>query len=63
MAYGDFKDLKKITIADKALRDKTFDISKNPKYDGHQRAFAALLYTFFDKKTLVGTVKREVLFL
>ena len=51
MAYGDFKDLKKITIADKALRDKTFDISKNPKYDGHQRAFATLFYTFFDKKT------------
>ena len=63
MAYEDFKNVKRITIADKALRDKAFDISKNPKYDGHQRAFAALFYTFFDQKTLVGTVKRDVLFL
>ena len=50
LAYGDFKDLKRITIADEALRDKAFDISKNPKYDENQRAFAALFYTFFDKK-------------
>ena len=28
MAYEDFKNLKRITIADKALRDKAFDISK-----------------------------------
>ena len=63
MAYEDFKNLKRITIADEALRDKAFDISKNPKYDGHQRAFTALFYTFFDKKPLVGTVKRDVLFL
>ena len=61
MAYGDFKDLKRIRIADKALRDKSFNIAKNPKYDGHQRAFVALFYKFFDKKALVGTVKREVI--
>ena len=34
MAYGDFKDLTKRTIADKILRDKAFKIAKNPKYDG-----------------------------
>ena len=50
MAYGDFKDLKRITIADKALRDKAFNIAKNPKYDGYRRAFSALFYKFFDKK-------------
>ena len=61
MAYGDFKDLKRITIADKALRDKAFNIAKNPKYDGYQRAFASLFYKFFDKKTLVGTVKSVVI--
>ena len=33
MAYGDFKDLKKRTTADKVLRDKAFNIPKNPKYD------------------------------
>ena len=61
MAYGDFKDLKRITIADKALRDKSFNFAKNPKYDGHQHAFVALFYKFFDKNALVGTVKREVI--
>ena len=61
MAYGYFKDLKRITIADKALRDKVFNIAKNPKYDGYQRAFASLFYKCFDKKTLVGTVKTVVI--
>ena len=32
MDYGDFKDLNRRTAADKVLRDKGFDISKNPKY-------------------------------
>ena len=31
MAYGDFKDLKRRTIADNVLRDKAFNIAKNPK--------------------------------
>ena len=39
MAYGDFKDLKKRTAADKVLRDKSFNIAKNPKYGGYQRGF------------------------
>ena len=29
MGYGDFKDLKKRTAADKVLRDKAFNIAKN----------------------------------
>ena len=33
MAYGDFKDLAKRTIADKILRDKAFNIAKNPTYN------------------------------
>ena len=51
MAYGDFKDLAKRTTADKVLRDKAFNIAKNPKYDGYQRGLASMVYTFFDKKT------------
>ena len=31
MAYGGVKDLAKITTSDKVLRDKTFNIAKNPK--------------------------------
>ena len=50
MAYGDFKDLKKRTAADKFLRDKAFIIAKNLKYDGYQRGLASMVYKFFDKK-------------
>ena len=50
MAYGDIKDLKKRTAANKVLRDKAFNIAKNPKYDGYQRGPANIVYQFFDKK-------------
>ena len=50
MAYGDFKDFKKSTTADKFLRDKAFNIAKGPKYDGYQRVLASMVYKFFDKK-------------
>ena len=30
MVYGDFKDLNRETVAGKVLRDKTFNIVKNP---------------------------------
>ena len=33
-AYGDFKDLARRTASDKFLRDKAFNIAKNPRYDG-----------------------------
>ena len=36
IAYGDFKDLKIRTASDKILRNKAFNIAKNPKYDGYQ---------------------------
>ena len=32
MVYGDFKDLPRRTASDKVLRDKVFNIAKNPKY-------------------------------
>ena len=41
MAYGDFKDLAGRTASDKCLRDKEFNIAKNPKYDGFQRGLAS----------------------
>ena len=46
MAYGDFKDLKKRTAADKFLRDKAFNIAKNPKYAGYQRGLTFMVYKF-----------------
>ena len=51
MAYGDFKDLKRRTAADNVVRDKAFNIAKNPKYDGYQRGLASMVYKFFDKET------------
>ena len=43
MAYGDFKDLKRRTAADNVLRDKAFNIAKNPKCDGYQRGLASMV--------------------
>ena len=51
MAYGDFKDLKRRTASDKILRDKAFNIAKNPKYDGYQRGLASMVYKFYNKKS------------
>ena len=34
MAYRDFKGIKRRTVSDKILKDKAFNIAKNPKYDG-----------------------------
>ena len=51
MAYGDFKDLAKRTASDKILRDKAFNITKNPKYDGYRRCLASMVYKLFDKKS------------
>ena len=50
MAYGKSKDLAKRTQSDKVLRDKTFKIVSDPKYDGYQRGLASMVCKFFDKK-------------
>ena len=57
MAYGDFKDLARRTAADKILKDKTFNIAKNPKYDGYQRGLASVVYKYFDKKIVGSGIK------
>ena len=59
IAYGDFKDLKRRTFSDKVLRDKAFNIAKNPKYDGYQRGLASMVYKFFDKKSKGSGVNIE----
>ena len=51
VAYEDFKDLARRTASDKVLKDKTFNIAKNPKYDGQQRGLTSMVYKFFDKKS------------
>ena len=53
-AYADHKDLR-----DKVLRDKTYDIASNPKYDGYQRGLANMVYKFFDKKSMGSGFKKS----
>ena len=60
MSYGDYKDLAKRTAADKVLRDKAFNIAKNPKYDGYQRGLASMMYQFFNKNTKGSSIKNEL---
>ena len=59
MAHGDFKDLAKRTAADKVLRDKSFNIAKDPKYDGYQRGLTSMVYQFFDRNTKGSGIKNE----
>ena len=58
MVYGDFKDLNRRTFAEKLLRDKAFNIAKDPKYDGYQRGLASVVYKFFDKKMSGRGIKK-----
>ena len=48
----DFKDLARRTGSDKVLRDKAFDIAKNPYYDGYQRGLTSMVYIFLIKSLL-----------
>ena len=57
MAYRDFKDLNRRTATDKVLRDKAFNIAKDPKYYGYERGLASIVYKLFDKKFLVVVIK------
>ena len=57
MAYGDFKDLNRRTFADKVLRDKAFNIVKDPKYDRYQRVLASMVYI---KRILAAVLKMTI---
>ena len=60
-AYSESKDLAKKTISDKSLKDRAYEIARNWKYDGYQRASASVFYKFFDKKTGSGVSVNEQL--
>ena len=60
MAYRDFKYLARRTATDKVLRDKSFNIAKDPKHDGYQRGLASMVYKFFDKKSKGSGIKNEI---
>ena len=60
MAYGSFKDLNTRTIGDKVLRDKTFNIAKDPKYDGYKRRLTSIFDKYFDRKLLEELLKIRI---
>ena len=60
-AYRNLKDLPRRTAVYRALRDKAFNIAKNPGYGGYQGGLASMVYTFFDKKTEGGATKNEIM--
>ena len=45
-----FKDFPRGKASNQVLRDKTFDIAKNPKCDGYERGLASMFYNSSDKK-------------
>ena len=50
MAYKELKDLTWRTVSGQVLRDKAFNIAKNPKHDEYQWGLASMVYKFFDKE-------------
>ena len=46
-AYSDTKDLVKITISNKILKDRAYEIATNCNYDRYQRVLANMVYKFF----------------
>ena len=59
MAYGKSKDLAKRTKSDKVLRDETFKIANDLKYNGYPRGLASLVYKFFNKKSSGSGIANE----
>ena len=59
MSYGKLKDLEKRTQPDKVLRNKTFRIASDPKYDAYQRELGSMVYKFFDKKASGNGIANE----
>ena len=58
-AYAYHKDLINRTKSDKVLRDKAYNIARNPEYDGYQRGLASMVYTFFDKKSMESGIMKN----
>ena len=57
MAHEYFKDLNKRTANNKVLRDKEFNIAKNPKYDGYKHGCGSWFIKFLIKNLLVEQLR------
>ena len=62
MAFRYFKGLARRTASDEVLRDKAFNIAKNPKCDEFERRLASMVYKFFDKNSKIyGIIQNQQL--
>ena len=43
------------------MKNRAYEIARNRKYDGYQRALASMVYKFFDKKIGSGVSVNEKL--
>ena len=57
----EYKDFPRRTTSDIVLRDRSFNIPKNPKYDECKRGPALMVYNFIDKKYSGGTINTEII--
>ena len=57
MTYENIKDLARRAVSAKVLRDKAFNIAKNPKYYRYEGGIASMVYKFFDKEISAGAIK------
>ena len=58
-AHSNSKDLAKGTISHKILKYRANGIARNCRYDKYQRAWASMVYKFFDEKTGSGVSVHE----
>ena len=58
-AYANTIDFTKRTISDKILKDRTYEIAINSKYDEYQRELENMVYKFFDKKNRIRNNKQK----
>ena len=57
MVDWNFKDLTRTRTSCKTLRDKSFNIAKNPIYDGYQKGLSWLVSKIIDKKIMMEQLK------
>ena len=59
MAYNKYKDLEKRTQPDIVLKNETFEMPSNPKYNGYKRELASMIYKFFNSKSKGSGLKKN----
>ena len=57
--YRDFKDLTRRIVSDNKLRNKSFNIAKNLKYNEYQWGLVSSVYNFFNLKSISLADKDE----